>query len=232
MGLSFAIPIEVAMDVVEQLKTVGHVQRGWLGVYIQEVTRELAESFGMNKPMGALVANVLPDSPAKDSGIKVGDIILTYDGKDVNNSAALPPMVGRTRVGKTVKLKVMRKGNLKIIKIEIGQLPEEDSPILAGRPTLMEKNMVLGLELEKLTEQQRQEMDLEGAGLYVKRVHDGPGRRSGIKEGDVLQMINNEKISSVEQFSDIIAGLPKGKFASVLVRRSQGPEFIAIRIPE
>lgn len=232
MGLSFAIPIEVAMDVVEQLKTVGHVQRGWLGVYIQEVTRELAESFGMNKPMGALVANVLPDSPAKDSGIRVGDIILTYDGKDVNNSAALPPMVGRTRVGKTVKLKVMRKGNRKTIKIVIGQLPEEDSPILAGRPAPMEKNMVLGLELEELTEQQRQEMDLEGAGLYVKRVHDGPGRRSGIKEGDVLQMINNEKISSVEQLSDIIAGLPKGKFASVLVRRSQGPEFIAIRIPE
>ncbi|MCP4407373.1 MAG: DegQ family serine endoprotease [Gammaproteobacteria bacterium] len=232
MGLSFAIPIEVAMDVVEQLKTVGHVQRGWLGVYIQEVTRELAESFGMNQPMGALVANVLPDSPAQDSGIKVGDVILAYDGKDVNNSAALPPMVGRTRVGKTVKLKVMRDGSRKIIKIEIGQLPEEDSPILAGSPTPLEKTTVLGLELEKLTEKQRQEMDLDGAGLYVKRVHDGPGRRSGIKEGDVLQMINNEKISSVEQLSDIIAGLPKGKFASVLVRRSQGPEFIAIRIPK
>jgi serine protease Do len=232
MGLSFAIPIEVAMDVVEQLKAVGHVQRGWLGVYIQEVTRELAESFGMERPTGALVANVLPESPAQESGIQVGDIILTYNGKEINSSAALPPMVGRTGVGNTVKLKVMREGSVKTVNIKIGQLPEEDSPLLASEPTPSNKNVVLGLELEELTEKQRKEMNLEKGGLLVKQVHDGPAKRSGINEGDVLQMINNEKITDINQLKDIVENLPKGKFASVLVRRSEGPEFIAMKVPE
>jgi serine protease Do len=232
MGLSFAIPIEVAMDVVEQLKTVGHVQRGWLGVYIQEVTRELAESFGMEKPTGALVANVLPDSPAQESGIQVGDIILTFNGKEINSSAALPPMVGRTGVGQAVKLKVMREGSVETVNIKIGQLPEEDSPLLAGEPAVPRKNLILGLELESLSEKQRKEMDLEKGGVLVKQVHDGPAKRSGINEGDVLQMINNEKITDINQFRDIVENLPKGKFASVLVRRSEGPEFIAMKIPE
>ena len=121
MGLSFAIPIEDAMDVVEQLKTSGYVSRGWLGVYIQEVTRELAESFGMEKPTGALVAKILEDSPAQDTDIQVGDIILDYNGKEVKNSASLPPMVGRTRVGEVVKLKIMRDGKTKSVKLKIGQ---------------------------------------------------------------------------------------------------------------
>ncbi len=231
MGLSFAIPIEVAMDVIQQLKTDGRVQRGWLGVYIQEVTRELAESFGMDKPTGALVANVLSDSPAENSGILVGDIILSYDGQEVANSASLPPMVGRTRVGKSIKLKLMRDGGLKTVNITIGQLPEEDSPLLAKKPAPSNKNVALGLELEELTDQQKKEMGLEEGGLLVKQVHDGPAKRSGIREGDVLQMINNEKITNFGRFKEIVEDLPKDKFASVLVQRSQGPEFIAIKIP-
>lgn len=232
MGLSFAIPIEVAMNVVQQLKTSGHVQRGWLGVYIQEVTRELAESFGMDKPTGALVANVLSDSPAQESGILVGDIILSYDGQEVASSASLPPMVGRTRVGKKVKLKLMRDGSPKTVDITIGKLPEDDSPLLVNKPSPSNKNVLLGLELEELTEQQKKEMELENGGLLVRQVLDGPGKRSGVREGDVLQMINNEKITSFERFKEIVEQLPKGKFASVLVQRSQGPEFIAIKIPD
>jgi len=108
MGLSFAIPIEMAMDIVEQIKTIGHVTRGWLGVYIQEVTRELAESFSMKKPSGALVAKVMLNSPAEEAGIKVGDIILSYDGQEVENSAALPPMVGKTRTGEKAAIKILR----------------------------------------------------------------------------------------------------------------------------
>ncbi len=232
MGLSFAIPIEVAMDVVEQLKAVGHVSRGWLGVYIQEVTRELAESFGMSKPAGALVVNVLPDSPAQEAGIEVGDIIMSFNSTNVNTSAALPPMVGRTKVGKEVKLKIIRDGKEKSIKLKIGKLPEEDSPVLAKRSRAPKKDVVLGLEVQPLTDKQKKEMDLEQGGLIVMQVLDGPGKDAGIREGDVLQMINNEKISSVQQLTDIVNKLPKDKFASILVQRSQGPEFLAIRIPE
>lgn len=232
MGLSFAIPVEVAMDVVEQLKTRGHVQRGWLGVYIQEVTRELAESFGMQKPTGALVASVLPESPAEKAGIQVGDIILAYDDKDISSSAILPPMVGRTVVGKKVKVMIMRNGSVKVIDLSIGELPEEDSPLLAHKEMKSSaKNVVLGLEIQELSDRQRREMDLDRGGLLVKRVHEGPGKNAGIREGDVIQMINNERVSTINQLKKIVKKLPKNKFASVLVQRDEGPEFIAIRIP-
>jgi serine protease Do len=232
MGLSFAIPVEVAMDVVEQLKTVGHVSRGWLGVYIQEVTRELAESFGMSKPAGALVVNVLPDSPAQAAGIEVGDVIMSFNSMNVNTSAALPPMVGRTKVGKEVKLKIIRDGKEKNIKLKIGELPEEDSPVVAKQSRVPKNEVVLGLEVQPLTDEQKKEMELEQGGLIVTGVLDGPGKDAGIREGDVLQMINNERITSVQRFTDIVNNLPKDKFASILVQRSQGPEFLAIRIPD
>ncbi len=231
MGLSFAIPIEVAMDVVEQLKKKGYVSRGWLGVYIQEVTRELAESFGMKKPSGALVANVLPNSPAEKAEIRVGDIIMKYGEQDVSNSGSLPPMVGRTAIGERVTLTVMREGKMVSIKLEVGELPEEDSPVLAQRSETIAKDTVLGLEAKPLTPQQRKELEIESGGIVITRVHDGPAKESGIREGDVLQMINNEKISDVKHFKKLVEGLPKGKFASVLVQRTQGPEFVAIKVP-
>ncbi len=231
MGLSFAIPIEVAMDVVDQLKTKGYVSRGWLGVYIQEVTRELAESFGMKRPSGALVANVLPDSPAEKAGIRVGDVIVSFDGKTVPESGALPPMVGRTQVGKQVAVQVMREGRLKTLALELGELPEEDSPILARREPHKAKDLVLGIEVEPLSPEQREELGIESGGLLVTKVHEGPAKEAGIREGDVLKMVNNAAITDVEQFKDVVKGLPKDKFASVLVQREQGPAFIAIRIP-
>lgn len=123
MGLSFAIPIEVVMDVVEQLKTTGYVSRGWLGVYIQEVTRELAESFHMDTPTGALIAQVLPQSPAQAAGLRAGDVILSYNGRLVRHSAALPRMVGGTRAGEEVRLRILR-GEKKITqRLVIEELP-------------------------------------------------------------------------------------------------------------
>ena len=231
MGLSFAIPIEVAMDVVEQLKRKGYVSRGWLGVYIQEVTRELAESFGMKKPSGALVANVLPNSPAEKADIRVGDVIMKFEEQDVTNSGALPPMVGRTAVGERVTLRVIREGKMMSIKLEVGELPEEESPVLAQGGETTTKDTILGLEAKPLTPQQRKELEIESGGIVITRVHDGPAKESGIREGDVLQMINNQKISDVEHFKKLVEKLPKGKFASVLVQRSQGPEFVAIKVP-
>ncbi len=234
MGLSFAIPMEDAMDVVEQLKKHGYVSRGWLGVYIQEVTRELAESFGMNKPVGALVAKILPNSPAEGSDIEVGDVILTYDGKEIKNSAALPPMVGRTRVGEVVKLKVMRDGATKTVKLKIGQLPDKDQ-VIAGNikaPEEQPKDTVLGLALRALTEDEMKTMELDNGGLLVLDVGTGSAKSAGVRKGDVIQMINGEPVDEVNDFKDQVESLPAGKFVSLLVQRPHGPEFIAMRIPE
>ena len=231
MGLSFAIPIEVAMDVVDQLKTHGYVSRGWLGVYIQEVTRELAESFGMDKPMGALVAKIMEDSPAKDSDVKVGDVILSFNGQEVQNSAALPPMVGRVRVGEKVNLKIMRDGKTKTVKVTIGQLPESDQPLVGEAPGKIAEDDVLGMQLRPLNKEEKEKTELM-YGLRVLSITEGPAKSAGLRKDDVLQMINGDKIESVESLKDIVEKLPKGKFASLLVQRRQGPQFLAMKIPE
>ena len=233
MGLSFAIPIEVAVDVVDQIKTRGYVSRGWLGVYIQEVTMELAESFGMDKPAGALVAKVLLGSPAEDTDIEVGDIILGYNGEEVKNSAVLPLMVGQTKVGETVKLKVMRDGKTRIVKLKIGQLPNKGQ-ILAGKPDADEESTdtVLGLSLRALTEKEIETMELEKGGLVVLNVQGGSAKSAGVRNGDVIQMVNGRSIEKVSDFKELVEGLPAGKFISLLVQRPRGPEFLAMRIPQ
>ena len=230
MGLSFAIPVEVAMDVVDQLKTNGYVSRGWLGVYIQEVTRELAESFGMEKPMGALVAKIMDDSPAGDADIKVGDVILSFNGQEVENSAALPPLVGRVRVGEKVKLKIMRDGELNTVKVTIGQLPDDDQPVVGEAEEKVSEG-VLGLDVRALTKEEQEALELTH-GLYVLSVADGPAKSAGIRKGDVLQLINGDKVETVQELKDIVNSLPKGKFASILVQRRQGPQFLALKIPK
>ena len=233
MGLSFAIPIGDAMDVIEQLKMSGYVSRGWLGVYIQEVTRGLAESFGMEKPTGALVAKILPDSPAEASGIKVGDIILAYDGKEVKNSAALPPMVGKTKVGETVKIKVMRNDRVKILKLKVGQLPEKDPFLVSKKQVDVEtESAVLGISLRALTEEEREAMELKQGGLVVLEVKNGAGKLAGIRQGDVIQMISGTRVDNVGDFKRRMEALTPGKFFSLLIQRPHGPEFLAVRVPE
>ena len=133
MGLSFAVPIDVAMEVVEQLKAHGSVTRGWLGVMIQDVTRDLAESFGMPQPRGALVARVLPDGPAARAGLQAGDVILRFNGEDIVYSSDLPPRVGRTAVGGTVKVDVLRAGKPRVLRVTVAALPDQP-PAAGGKP--------------------------------------------------------------------------------------------------
>lgn len=235
MGLSFAIPIEVAVDVVDQLKTHGFVSRGWLGVYIQEVTMELAQSFGMDKPAGALVAKILPGSPAEGTDLEVGDIILGYNGEEIESSASLPVMVGQTRVGETVKLKVMRDGKTRIVRLKVGQLPDKDQ-VLASRADAEaeeeQTDTVLGLSMRALSEQEIETMKLDKGGLVVLDVQGDPARFAGIRKGDVVQMVNGKPVDTVGDFKALVENLPTGKYVSLLVQRPQGPEFLAMRIPE
>lgn len=231
MGLSFTIPIDLAMDVVEQLKDVGHVTRGWLGVLIQDVTRELAESFDMDKPVGALVSQVLPGSPALAAGFEVGDIIIEFNGKEVQTSAALPPMVGITPVNKAVPVKVMRNGKVKTLKVSIGELPSDDEIQASADVPGTAKDKRLNIDVADLTDEQQEELGLEDKGVLVTKVKSGPAYDAGIREGDVLVMINNKNIKDAKHFRDISGDLPAGKPVAVLIQRRDGPVFLAIKLP-
>ena len=234
MGLSFAIPIDVAMDVVEQLKTRGKVVRGWLGILIQDVNRELAESFGMDRPEGAVVLKVMPDSPAAKAGLQVGDVIIDYNGKRIHQSSDLPLEVGRTRVGSTVPVTVIREGKRKTLKVTIAELPAEDE--LAEKAGTPKDGKVkadrLGLVVEKLTDSQRKELGTGKRGVLVRKVGKGPAREAGIRPGDVILMINNKDVTDPGQFRKLVKSLPAGRSVPVLIQRGGSPVFLPLKIPK
>jgi serine protease Do len=229
MGLSFAIPIDMAMQVVEQLKTSGHVARGWLGVLIQDVTRELAESFGMGKPRGALIAKVLPDSPAESAGFEVGDVVIRFNGKEIIRSAGLPPLVGISPVGKEVEVEILRKGKTKTLYLKLGELPDDDLQLTGDAPQTTD-NSRLKLIVASLTDEQRKKLEIKEGGVLVKRVQAGPARKAGVRRGDVILMLNNIDVKDAGHFKDIVTDLPAGKSVPLLVQRRGGPVFLALKI--
>ena len=232
MGISFAIPIEVAMKVVDQLKTSGHVSRGWLGVQIQDVTRELAESFGMKKPQGALVSKVLPKSPAEAAGIQIGDIITECNKQEIISSATLPPLVGNAKIGETAALTLIRQGQTKEVQVKIGILPEEDEPV-ASAPEVGGKEVNrLGISVSGLTAEQREQLEVKQNGLLVQDVKPGPALDAGIRRGDVILRIQDQVIKDVKQFNDVVKGLPKGKSIAMLVQRRGGSQFLALKLKD
>jgi len=233
MGLSFAIPIEVAMNVADQLRKNGRVSRGWLGVLIQDVNSDLAESFGMKRPRGALVSRVLPDSPAADAGFEVGDIILSFNGEKVIRSKDLPPLVGRTPVDQQAKVKVLRKGKRKHLKVTIGELPAQDEiEVAQGKPSSEKENRI-GVVVADLSSKQRKQLDIDSGGVLVTSTNRGAATRAGIRKGDVITMLNNVDIEDVEQFNELLDDLPEGKSIPVLIHRPRsGPLFLALKIKD
>ncbi len=230
MGLSFAIPIEMAIDVADQIKDTGKVSRGWLGVLIQEVTRELADSFGMSNPHGALVAKVLDDSPAQQAGLQVGDVIVEFNGKKVTRSSSLPPIVGRTQVGKPAKVTIIRNKSKLTIMVTIAQLPDEITTVKENTEEEKEvKKSVLGMSVKKLDKVTKKQMKID-SGVIVEDVDlDGAAKIAGIRKGDVIGMLDNRSINSVEEFTSIAEGLEPGKSIAILIHRSTGPVFLAIK---
>ena len=234
MGLSFAVPIEVAMDVADQLKNKGHVSRGWLGVLIQDVTRELAESFGMKRPMGALVSRVLPDSPASRAGVEVGDVIVGFAGNNIVSSAKLPPIVGRTPIGEAVEMKVIREGKRKTLKVTLGELPEEEelqAAAATGQPEA--SSTKLGVTVADLTDSQRKQLGIDNGGVIVELVDDGsPAQSGGIRKSDVVVMFDSARVKNADHFTGLVEKVPAGSMVPMLVQRRGGPIFIAIKVPE
>jgi len=231
MGLSFAIPIEMAMNVVDQLRTKGRVTRGWLGVLIQDVTRELADAFGMRHPKGALVARVLSNSPASRAGVEQGDVILEYNGESISNSSKLPPMVGASRVDRPANLTVLRHGKEMTLKVNIGELPAEEALAQVDAPKKRHEDF-LGLKVSELTPEKQKTLGLDSSeGVLVEEVGPGPAQAAGIKQGDLIQMIGQVRIQSMADFRGQIEKLPKGETMAILVSRRSGQIFLAVRIP-
>ena len=229
MGLSFAIPIDVAMDISNQLRAGGKVTRGWLGVVIQEVTKELADSFGLPKAQGALVANVEKGGPAEKAGLEPSDIILKFDNKDVKTSTDLPRLVGAVKPGSRVNVQVWRKGATKDLAVAVGELPVDKTantppPFKRGKTENIGK---LGLTLSELTADQRKELKIS-AGVLVEEVK-GVAARAGLQPGDVILAINNSEVKTIEQFNQALGKLEARKNLALLVRRGETTQYITLR---
>ncbi len=228
MGLSFAVPINMAMRVAGDLRETGRVRRGWLGVAIQEVTQDLAESFGMDRPSGALISEILPDSPAMDSELVRGDVIVSFNGEGIRRMSDLPPIVGRTVVGELAELEIVRKGQPLTVRVKIGELPPEEAMQLAMAVPQPPESRVLGMVVEDITEEQLTAANLD-QGVIVADVESGPGHRAGIRAGDIVTQFNSQPVESVEQLRGLIDAMPSDRSVPILIRRGDRSLFLALR---
>ena len=230
MGVSFAIPIDVAMDVVEQLKSDGRVSRGWLGVMIQEVDRDLAESFGLDRPRGALVNQVVPDSPAEKGGLLAGDIIVEFNGRSVERSGELPHFVGRAGAGAEAELGIVRDGEQQRLNIRTGELPDGDLAVRSGGRGQSAQPSELGLVLEDIPDALRERLNLKGGARVLQA--EGPAREAGLRPGDIIAKLNNKPVADLDGFRELAENLPEGRSVPVLVVRGDTPIFLALRVPD
>ena len=234
MGLSFAIPIDVAMDISSQLRTVGRVSRGRIGVVIQEVSKELADSFGLAKPNGALVNAVEKGGPAEKAGVETGDIILRFDGKQVSASADLPRIVGSTRPGARVAVQVWRKGQTKDVTVTVGEVPDDRVAIgRSARPGERKPELAanrLGLVVSELAEEKRRDLRVAG-GVVVDEVRSHPG--ADIRAGDVIISLTakgtTSDVKSARQFNDLVSSLDRGTTLTLQIRRGEANIFATIK---
>jgi serine protease Do len=232
MGLSFAIPIDVALDVQRQLREKGRVSRGRIGVVIQEVTRDLAVSFGLERARGALVNSVEKGSPADKAGVEATDIILRFDGKEVESSSDLPRLVGATRPGTRSSMEVWRKGTTRTLSVTVGELLEDR---VAAREAPKERKPGasaanrLGIVVSELSSEQKKERGLEH-GLLVTDVK--PDARAELRRGDILlKLVHNGRhteLRSAEQLNKMLAGLDKGAVITLQVRRGESTAFVTV----
>ncbi len=250
MGVAFAIPIDIAAKVARELKEHGKVTRGWLGVVVQEVDRNLAKSFNLPKPEGALVAKVLPDSPAQQAGLKAGDVLLKYNGGDLTTSKSLPPLVGDSTPGETVALELLRDGRSITVKVEVGTLDTQDQPDAdtsspaPRKPKNPGQNQApgttpganlggppLGLTVQDLSSDERSKAKVVTGGVRLSAVGAGPGREAGLEAGDVILSIAGQEVDSAARYGEVVGRLTPGQTVPMLVQRQGSPLFLALQVP-
>jgi len=230
MGLSFAIPIDVAFDVARQLQTTGRVSRGRIGVVIQEVTKELADSFGLSKAAGALVNSVEKGGPADKAGIQASDVILSFNNKEVINSTELPRVVAATKPGTKVSVQVWRKGERKDLTVVVGETPDEKS---AKRPPPAKKSggeslSKLGLAVSDLTSDLKKELNVNN-GVVVENA-DGAAARAGIRRGDVILAVNNQDVKSIDDLNRLLTAGDRPRTVALLVKRGEGSLYVPLKL--
>lgn len=231
MGVSFAIPIDVAVDVAKQLQTGGRVSRGRIGVVIQEVTKELADSFGLPRPVGALVNSVEKGGPAEKAGIQPSDVILIFNNKEINNSNELPRVVAGVKPGTKVPVQVWRKGQPKELQIVVGETPDERSARRQqGSKPAGEQIGKLGLTLAELPAERKRELNVAN-GVLVENA-EGAAARAGIRRGDVILAVNNQEVNAVGELTKLLTGGEKGRTVALLVKRGEGSLYIPLRLDE
>lgn len=226
MGVSFAIPSNVAMSVVDQLKKDGKVSRAWLGVLIQDVNRDLAESFDLDRPHGALVSRVMPDSPAEKAGLEAGDIIMAFNGKTIEHSSELPYLVGQLGVDSDAKAQVFRDGKERTVKITLAKRPDE----VSQAQQQADENR-LGMTVAPVPENLADRLGVDN-GVMVQQVMGGAAARNGLQQGDVITMLNGQTIEDVETFNRIAQTLPANRSVPMRVIRDGYPMFIPFKIIE
>lgn len=232
MGLSFAVPINTAMNIADQLREFGRVERGYLGVTIQPVDRGLAESFGLDKPVGALVSDLIGDGPAAAAGIQPGDVILEFNGTPIIEAADLPPAVGSTPVGSQAEVTVMRDGERVTIEVKVGRLSEYRESEEGETRSSKESDTSLNVAVRELSADERSEMELGDRGLLVQKVGPGPVANAGIRPGDILLRIGKQPLIEVEDMEAAIEGLPPGKPVAIQIRRGDRTLFVSLTLPE
>jgi len=232
MGISFAIPIDEAMRVSEQLRVSGRVQRGRIGVQIDQVTKDVAESIGLGRPQGALVRSVESGSPADKAGVEAGDIITKFDGKVIARATDRPGRVGRATPGTRSSVTVFRRGGFKDLAVVIAEV-EPEKPARTAQAAKEEKPksspaaQSVGLTVTDLTDAQRKELKVKG-GVKVEAAAEGAAR-AGIREGDVIVAIGNTEVGSVKEFDAVVAKVDKTKAIPVLLRRGELATYLLIR---
>lgn len=226
IGLSFSIPTSVALTVVDQLKKNGRVQRGWLGVVMQDVDKALAESLELGKPQGALINAVEPDGPADDAGIVPGDVIVRFNGQPIIDSGDLPHVVGAIAPGKKVKVEVYREGKRKTINVKVGAL-DRDGAKVADRSNGADR---LGLAVEKLADQERQQLRLRGGIVVVEVSPESAAANAGLRGGDIIVQLGYSRIDDLDEYQQVIAELPKDTPIAIRFYRQGRAIFRTIQI--
>ncbi len=234
MGISFAIPIATAQNVVTQLKRDGRVRRGLIGVQIQEVSREFAQSLGLERPSGALVSQVVAGGAADKAGIRVGDVILGFDGQEIRSSSDLPVIVGTTPPGNRAEIEIFRDGRRRTLTLTVGEAdtdPEAVTP--ASTPDQPASSNRLGMVLQDLSADQRSQLELgDREGVLVARVTGGAARRAGLQRGDVILRVGRTSITNVGAFDDAVKNVGAGDSVMLLVRRGENTQFLALAVRE
>jgi len=232
IGLSFAVPASVARNVVKQLKERGRVTRGWLGVTIQDVDKNLAESFGLDRPEGALVAEVSPNSPAEKAGLQSGDIIVAFDGKEIPTSSSLPHVVGLVAPGTVVEVDLIRNRDHQTKKVEVGGLDADESYTLAAGKTSDNGGGRLGLVVETVPAENLERYGINGGAVVRKVAPGSPASEAGIRVGDVITLVDTTPIKSVESFEQAVDNLKGGSSVPLRLIRQGAPLFIGLKVPE